>query len=296
VNKRRGEMPFLQDTKEATMAETSVVPDLVKQKLAAFERLQSEFEACFQFVEEVHGQRRFSTFPVADTVRYLHALWICECKASLLSVFRTVKEYEGMLCLELLRKWQKQQDTASVVAFLQRRLDMLPFAEITRKVHEAQHVHANDGLAQRLAHGRLVLLNRGINLMQALDALFALPEAQLFEQVHAACESYGHLPAQIEQQLEEMKQPLFAYVPHQALAQRNMVVMNNLGINVTWRPEDLPGERSWRVLPPTPKPPATPFAEHIVQSYQELVTPVYNNPRRQRFVDRPERSETGEVR
>jgi hypothetical protein len=39
---------------------------LEEQKLAAFERLQPEFEASFRFIQEVHGQRRFATFPVAE--------------------------------------------------------------------------------------------------------------------------------------------------------------------------------------------------------------------------------------
>ncbi len=42
-------------------------PTAAKQKLEAFERLQSEFEASFHFVQEVHGQRRFSAFPVMET-------------------------------------------------------------------------------------------------------------------------------------------------------------------------------------------------------------------------------------
>ena len=62
-------------------------PTAAKQKLEAFERLQSEFEASFHFVQEVHGQRRFSAFPVMETVHYLHALWVCECKDRLLSVY-----------------------------------------------------------------------------------------------------------------------------------------------------------------------------------------------------------------
>jgi hypothetical protein len=59
---------------------------LAEQKLAAFEQLQPEFEARFRFVQEVHGQRRFAAFPVASTVSYLHALWVCECKDRLLNV------------------------------------------------------------------------------------------------------------------------------------------------------------------------------------------------------------------
>jgi hypothetical protein len=62
-------------------------PTAAKQKLEAFERLQAEFEASFHFVQEVHGQRRFSAFPVMETVHYLHALWVCECKDRLLSVY-----------------------------------------------------------------------------------------------------------------------------------------------------------------------------------------------------------------
>jgi len=42
-------------------------------------------------------------------------LWICECKTSLLSVSKTVKEYEGAVCLQLLRRWQEEEDTADVV-------------------------------------------------------------------------------------------------------------------------------------------------------------------------------------
>jgi hypothetical protein len=78
---------------------------LAKQKLAAFERLQPEFEASFRFVQDVHGQRRFSAFPVIETVHYLHALWVCECKDRLLSIYRNTVRYEGHYCLDLLRRW-----------------------------------------------------------------------------------------------------------------------------------------------------------------------------------------------
>ncbi len=110
---------------------TPVTPELIKQKLAAFERLHGEFEASFRFVQDVHGQQRFTLFPVANSVRYLHALWVCECKDRLLSIYKNIKRYEGSYCLELLRRWQ-EGDTAGVVDFLNRKLDMLPFADITR--------------------------------------------------------------------------------------------------------------------------------------------------------------------
>ena len=243
-------------------------------------------------MQDVHGQKRFSSFRVSDVVRYLHALWICECKGRLLSVPKTVKEYEGKRCLELLRLWQ-QEDTASAVEFLQHKLDMLPLAQITQQYFEASHLQQDDGLAQRLAHGRHIMLNRGFNLMEALDAIFGLSDDALSEEVRAACEQYGHLPEQIAQQLEEMDTPLYAYVPNQALAQRNMRVMNELGINVTFRPADLPGQRSWRVLPPTE--PLSPYAEHVVEGYQELTAPFHNNIKRERFVDRPERDAAEQV-
>src|SRR5690348_6058574 len=161
------------------MMTVSEVHNLANQKLEAFERLRPEFEVSFQFVEEVHGQKRFMAFPVGEIVHYLHALWICELKGLLLSVPRTVKEYQGRLCLELLRKWQVEEGTVEVVDFLHHKLDMLPLVEITRQIREAKHTHRNDGLAQRLTHGRLVMLNRGMNLTQALDAIFTLSEEEL---------------------------------------------------------------------------------------------------------------------
>jgi len=123
---------------------TPVVPELVKQKLEAFERLQDEFEASLHFVQNMHGQYHFTSFPVADSVRYLHALWVCECKDRLLSIFKNITRYEGSYCLELLRRWQ-DGDTASVVDFLNRKLDMLPFVDITRQIHEARYQLQNEG-------------------------------------------------------------------------------------------------------------------------------------------------------
>ena len=266
---------------------TPVVPELVKQKLEAFERLQDEFEASFHFVQNMHGQHHFTSFPVADAVRYLHALWVCECKDRLLSIYKNITRYDGSYCLELLRRWQ-EGDTASVVDFLIRKMDMLPFADITRQIHEARYQLQNEGLAGRLEHGRLVLLNRGMNLMQALDAIFTLPEDKLATEVQAACVQYGHSPSQVEKQLAEMETPLYTYMPHQLLARRNMAVMNKLGVNVLIKPADQPGERSQRVRKPIE--PAGPFAEHVLGGYVPLLLPNHNNVLRLRFVDLPERS------
>ena len=96
------------------MATPSAIQELVNEKLATFERLQPEFEACFHFVQLVHGQQRFNKFPLANAVRYLHSLWVCECKDRLLSIYRNIERYEGRYCLELLLRWQ-EGETADVV-------------------------------------------------------------------------------------------------------------------------------------------------------------------------------------
>ncbi len=274
------------------MTTAPTTPDLVHQKLQAFEHLQSEFEASFLFVQNVHGQQRFPLFPIAELVHYLHALWICECKDRLLSVYKNIGRYEGGHCLELLRLWQ-EGDTASAVAFLQRKLDTLPFGDLTRQIQEARYHHKGDGLEQRLIDGRRVLLNRGMNLIQALDAIFALSEDELLKEVRVACARYGHHLSQIERQLAEMDTPLYSYVPHQMLAQHNIAVMNKMGVGAMTRPSDEPGQRSWRVLEPT-EPPG-PYAEHVIAGYVELTSPQHNNLKGDRFVDRPEPGETDEV-
>jgi len=264
------------------MRRTVAEEGLAKQKLAAFEQLQPEFEANFHFIQEVHGQRRFAAFPVTETVHYLHALWVCEWKERLLSVRMNIGRYEGQQCLSLLQQWQKGE-TAAVVAFLQRKLGGMPFADLTSQIQEATAVRqVDDGLLQRLVHGRLVLLNRDLNLMQAFDAIFSLSADDLISEVQVACAHYEHAPGQIEQQLAEVEDPLFSYAPHPLLAQRNMQVMNSLGINVMTLPTDLPGERSWKVVAPTE--PLRPFAETVIRGYLTLLS--RNNLRKHRFVGR----------
>lgn len=270
----------------------SQTPELVLQKLEAFDRLQPEFEECFPFVQDVQGQKRFASFPVADSVRYLHALWICECKDRLLSIYKNIERYEGRQCLELLRLWQ-EGDTAGVIAFLQRKLDLLDFALITHQLYEAKLRGGEAGLGDRIAHGRRILLNRGMNLMQALDAIFALSEEDLVQEVQAACAQYGHHLDQIGKQLAELESALYSYVPHQMLAQKNMAVMNKMGVDIMSKPSDQPGNRSIRVLEPTVPP--GPFAEQIIKGYTELTSPLHNNVKADRFVDFPEQGETEDV-
>ena len=129
--------------------------------------------------------------------------------------------------------------------------------------------------------------------MQALDAIFAPSEEELMREVQVACAQYGHHPSQIEKQLSELDTSLYSYVPHQILAQRNIAVMNKMGVDVMTRPSDTPGKRSWRVLEPT-EPPG-PYAEHVIEGYVELTSPLHNNIKDDRFVDRPEAGETDEI-
>ena len=149
------------------MTKTLATEKLAQQKLEAFERLQSEFEASFHFVQEVHGQRRFSSFPVMESVHYLHSLWICECKDRLPSIYKNIERFEGSYCLDLLQRWQ-EGDTADVIAFLHAKLDGFPFVELTYQIIDAKTTRPeDDGLVRRLTHGRQTLLNRSMNLMQA---------------------------------------------------------------------------------------------------------------------------------
>ena len=273
------------DERMASGAGHAPVPPLIAAKLQAFDRLESEFEACFQYVQEMHGERRFPSCSVADTVRYLHALWVCECKDRLLSVPKTIERYEGAHCLELLRGWQETGEIAAVVRFVRRKLDTLDFALLTQQLETAQRRDAASPLARRLTHGRIVLFNRGVNLLHALDALFTTPERSLWDQAHDACKQYGHTPEELAAQTREMASPLFGYVRHPALAQRNMLVMDRLGMRLTAALTNRPGERTWRVAEPTM--PSGPYAEQVIAGYVMLTAPRHNNPRDVRWLDRP---------
>lgn len=249
---------------------------LVAEKLAAFERIHDEFVACFSYVEEVHGQHRFADLPVRDIVRYLHARWVCECKDRLLSVPQTTRRYEGERCLALLRDWQASE-TAEVVSFLQRKLGMLDFGQLTRQRQDALR-QENGPLTRRLTHGRAVLLNRAVNLHRALDAIFTLDDASLIVAVREACEALGHLPDEIAGQLSLLNTPAYAYVPHPQLAQQNMVVMNALGVRVTDDPANAPGQRTDAVA--RPDMPLPPYAQQVIAGELDLSGMQHNNPKR----------------
>jgi hypothetical protein len=160
---------------------TGEISELARRKLEEFVRIEDDFIASFGFAQQVHGQRRFSSFPVAYTVRYLHALYMCECKDRLLSVPHTTARYEGAHCLELLRGWQDGH-TADVVAFIHRKLDDQPYGELSRQIEGA--MRAGDvPRTRRLISGRNVLLNRNFNLSHALDTIFAYEVEQLRSEV-----------------------------------------------------------------------------------------------------------------
>lgn len=245
-------------------------PQLIVDKLAKFDQIAADVQASFPFVQDVHGQRHFPSFPIEMTVRYLHALWICDCKDMLLSVpnlgrrkrgsQERFERYEGQHALELLADWQEGQ-TADVVAFLELKLDYAPFREVTRSIDAAAR-SGNQALVRRLSHGRNVLLNRTRNLVHALTTIFATSSDRLNVDVREACARYGHTIQQCAEQLAEMKSPLYAHVPHPALARRNMLLMNALGVQVTNNDADRPGRRTVFVQPP--KMPKYAYADHVI--------------------------------
>src|SRR5690348_7888345 len=105
------------------VTDPSAAPRLIAEKLAEFDRIRADVHKSFTFVQEVHGQQCFGSFPVTSTVRYLHALWVCECKDLLLSVPQSRSRYEGRRALELLCNWQAGE-TTNVVAFLEEKLNL----------------------------------------------------------------------------------------------------------------------------------------------------------------------------
>ncbi len=260
--------------------------DLAARKMAAFASLRAEFISCFHFVQHMHGQHRFTILPVSETVRYLHALWVCDCKDRLLSVPRTGGRYEGALCLDLLDRWQ-QGDSAGAVAFLQRKLENLPFAALTSQMRELRLHDGDESVIRRLAHGRGMLLNRGLNLMHALDAIFALDDDELLAAVCKACAAAGHTREQIATQRAEMRSPLYSFARHPDLVRQNMIMMNELGVHFTNQPGEHPTRRSSAIVSAKAGDGAS--AQFIISDYVELTAPLHNNLRGVTFVDLPER-------
>jgi hypothetical protein len=249
-------------------------PPLIREKLAAFEQLEPAFRESFRYVEQMHGEARFPTVPVAAIVRYLHALFICHRKDGLLSVPTTTARYDHRLALDLLDGWQRGQ-TLAVVEFLEAKLDMQPFLPVARELEAAEVTGDADG-ARRLRHGLQVLLNRAHNLYAALDAIFGLPREGLLDEVRGACAQFGHTPDEIRTEREWLATPPYSYVPHAELSRRNMLVMNRLGVAITSELADRPGGRTARVLPG--KPPLPAYAENPLPHETEFTPPPYSTP------------------
>ena len=252
-----------------TTAGQSPTSELIAKKLALFEAMREDFDASFIYVQNVHGQRRLLSFPVAATVRYCHALWVCECKDLVLSIPQTITRYDGRQALEALRDWQ-QGDVSGIVALLEHKLHYMPFAAITGAIQQAKQT-GDRTLAKRLTQGRWRLLNRAQNFQRALTAIFVLSSRSLVRQAQAACALYQHTPEQIAAQLADLQSPVFSMVRSPALAQRNMIAMNAIGITVTSDSSDQPGQRTAVVLAPTM--PLPPYAEHVLAGEITLLAP-----------------------
>lgn len=254
------------------------LPDVVVQKLAALDRMEASFEASFHYTQAVQGLQRFATFPISSTVQYLESLVVCDVKDRLLSVPHAVDRYEGRTCLALLQRWQTGEH-ADVVAFLQRKLDALSFAAITRQIEAARGDDARVAAPTvRLEHGRLVLLNRGFNLLHALHPVFTLPSAEVAAQVRAACEHSGYTLAHITEYLRALETPLYAPLRHPALSQRNMLLMDRVGVHTLTAEEGTapPHEHS---MPAAALASVTqPYTVRVIPGYMTLTAPEHNNP------------------
>jgi hypothetical protein len=276
----------------ASEPQSTNTTELVEQKLAAFERIQEEFEANFLFIGNVHGRQRFPETTVADIVHYLHARWIDECKTSLLSVAKTVKEYDGRYCLELLKRWQQEGDVAGVVEFLYRKLETRTVVDVAREVQLVSRTPGKEAILRGMLNGRRLMINRGFNLLHFIDTLFQLSPDELADEVHKACRQYQHLPTQIERQLAEMDTALYSYVPHQLLAQRNMQVMNRLLEDTAEQPGNLPSEHT-EYSGNTQHAEAidekegleAPLAEGLIEGYHDMTSTSVNNPIGEHFID-----------
>jgi hypothetical protein len=177
--------------------------------------------------------------------------------------------------LQALRAWQKG-DEATAIAFIERKLDGLNFAMLSRRLREARDA-GDAALAERLAHGRTILLNRAYNLNAALDAIVAATPEEAARQVSEASARFGHTPDAIERQLADFKTPLYSYTPHPALARRNMQMMNRLGVRGADTDADRPGERTSNVE--ASNLPLAPYAQEVIVNEHTLSSMADNNPK-----------------
>ncbi len=246
---------------------------VVRQKLEAFEAIERDFRESFRLVAAFHGERRFERVPVGASVRYLRALWICDCKDRLLDAARSIRRYEGRRCLELLLAWQHGQ-SAGVVIFLSEKLGDAPVAELTRQITLAES-SGDAALTGRLSHGRRIALNRSFNLALALEAILSVSAEELLAVVTDVCGELDLRPERIAEALMAFDSPIFRHVRHPLLARRNMLLMNALGEAVANDGGQL-RVRTSRVLPAESPNPAR--SETPVVPVVTMVSMAHNNP------------------
>jgi hypothetical protein len=246
---------------------------VVRQKLEAFEAIERDFRESFRLVAAFHGERRLERVPVGASVRYLRALWICDCKDRLLDAARSIRRYEGRRCLELLLAWQRGQ-SAGVVIFLSEKLGDAPIAELTRQITLAE-ISGDAALAGRLSYGRQIALNRSFNLAVALEAILGASPEELRDGVTDVCRELDLGPERIAEALTAFDSPIYGHVRHPLLARRNMLLMNALGEAVTNDGGPL-RVRTSRVLPAASPHPAR--SETPVVPVVTMVSMAHNNP------------------
>jgi hypothetical protein len=91
-----------------------------------------------------------------------------------------------------------------------------------------------------------------------------------------ACAQHGHTVPQIEAQLAALQPPLYGYVRHPALAERNMLLMNSIGVRTTDNDADWSGRRTWLVQVPPPL--GRSYAGQVIIGATTLVSGWSNNP------------------
>ncbi len=243
---------------------TILSPHLIEQKLAAFDALLPEYIASFQFIQALQGQQRLDDFTIDTTVHYLHARWVLECKDRLLGTSGTRSAHEGQHCLVMLARWQTG-DAADIIEYLQHHLDTESLGLLSRQIQQVTRSSGDHSAMLPLEQGRRVMLNRNLHFLRLIDTIVATPAELMVQRVLEASERYGHAPAAIAHQLAAFETPLYGPARHFTLAQRNMLLMNEVGTTMIVRPVDRSGHRTWQVTLPT-EPPG-PFAQAVIPAY-----------------------------
>ncbi len=188
-------------------------PNIIEQKLAAFDALLPEYIASFQFIQALQGQQRLDDFTIDTVVHYLHARWVLECKDRLLGTGGTLATHEGQHCLVMLARWQTG-DTADIIEYLQHHLDTESLGVLSRQIQQASLSNGDDTAMIPLEQGRRVMLNRNLHFLRLIDTIVATPSEVLVQRVLDASARYGHAPAAIAHQLAAFETPLYGPARH----------------------------------------------------------------------------------